>query len=798
MAMRYAGLFDASQNATGNPSPGDLFGTPLSVASSSRLLGTTPFTIGCYYRSTDGTIAGYLQPLISKFGPDGSGTQDYLFATVNPSGNLLWALYPGGSGVTYTSTATLTANTDYFLAASWDGTKIHVFINAVEDGTGVTCGTTTASASPFMIGGDNSGRGFKAGGKIGGAFKFPFAATTTQLGYLYNSGYGRNPAEILAHFSSTPPDILIGFEDAANPGADSGPYTLNMTAAHTVGPTRTTGPGSSAPTTATVTGPTALTVGTLSTSYTITLGSGAMGSVDFAPASSGFAASVTPPAVSIASGMTTATFVINPSSVGSGSVLAPSPGLTVTPQSGVDVTNPAGATSFTLTGPTGGYANNASTAFTVTPDGTETGTFTPTPVTGVTFSPTTLTWSSEVTGKTFTITKTAPGTVSINGTFSNGLTPPTSRSYTFNPQTYVLSPSSVSLSTSGTLTGVGTGTRYQTVPPILAATGVSGLTLGNPAVTSDTAFTVTYTAGTTTGTATVTDSGNAATTSLTVTPVTADAIYASGVSGFAPGLNSVSYRVYNMANNVISGGSPITAGITERSPGAYAADVTIAGNVRAEVRWSNGLSGQSLVQATDLYNPPSANVVLSGTINANMVSVNGSPVVVGDGNASAVTSNSITIPSTADHKGWTIRILSATTGVNQSAVIASSNTSTGQQTLVGTWPVTPTGTIAYELVQPAVLSPNGTDYVILETVGGQNYTLKDGAKVGLVTHLAPSIGNGTSSPMFGALPTPTRGTAGQSTLVTATMTDATITVNGAATLLPKVDRTATTVRLSST
>lgn len=87
------------------------------------------------------------------------------------------------------------------------------------------------------------------------------------------------------------------------------------------------------------------------------------------------------------------------------------------------------ATSFTLTGPTAGPAAAASSVFTVTPDGTTTGTFTPNAQSGCTFSPTTLTLSG-TTPQTFTVTRSTAGSSTINGTTSDTLTPPTSIGYT--------------------------------------------------------------------------------------------------------------------------------------------------------------------------------------------------------------------------------------------------------------------------------------------------------------------------------------------------------------------------------
>ncbi len=109
----------------------------------------------------------------------------------------------------------------------------------------------------------------------------------------------------------------------------------------------------------------------------------------------------------------------------------------------------AGATSFTLSGPSAGPAGANSSSFAVRPNATYSGTFTPTPISGVTFSPATLTWSSTADAKTFTVSSPA-GAYSINGTCSPSLTAPTSVAYTAKATTtgiYVVTGGTVELTT---------------------------------------------------------------------------------------------------------------------------------------------------------------------------------------------------------------------------------------------------------------------------------------------------------------------------------------------------------------
>jgi len=90
------------------------------------------------------------------------------------------------------------------------------------------------------------------------------------------------------------------------------------------------------------------------------------------------------------------------------------------------------ATSYSLTGPSSGVVNVASTNFTVTPSGLYTGTITPASTGAGTFSPTSLTFSNSSTSQTFTYTPTSlvgsPHTIST--TSSPAITNPSGIAYT--------------------------------------------------------------------------------------------------------------------------------------------------------------------------------------------------------------------------------------------------------------------------------------------------------------------------------------------------------------------------------
>lgn len=94
-------------------------------------------------------------------------------------------------------------------------------------------------------------------------------------------------------------------------------------------------------------------------------------------------------------------------------------------------TTPATAYTLTAPGTPSGTAGVASGNFTLTPNGTFTGTITPSDGGGGgTFTPSSRTWSGTSDAKTFTYTPASPGVKTISATDSGSLTDPASVSYT--------------------------------------------------------------------------------------------------------------------------------------------------------------------------------------------------------------------------------------------------------------------------------------------------------------------------------------------------------------------------------
>ena len=97
---------------------------------------------------------------------------------------------------------------------------------------------------------------------------------------------------------------------------------------------------------------------------------------------------------------------------------------------------PIAATAVTMTGPTAGVVGSESTVFTVGTNGTRAAavTVTPTPVTGVTFSPSSVTLPIGSATASFTATPTTTGAKTIAVTNSAGLTNPAAITYTVADQ----------------------------------------------------------------------------------------------------------------------------------------------------------------------------------------------------------------------------------------------------------------------------------------------------------------------------------------------------------------------------
>ena len=228
----YAGLFAGTANTNK--------GTPISHVSTTALQGgSSPWSIGCYYRPDDNNLlTTRLAPLIAKW----VSAKEYILYVQNSPLSVAYAIRNGATEYDYSAATTIAVNTDYWFVLTFDGTKAHLYINGVEDGTGLTV-TCAVTSDDLYIGGDGTNSGFQTSGKITQVFKYPFALTPTQVAYMYNSGAGRGSTEILAQSGLTNPNLLLCFENSNDLGLDSSSNNYDFTPVYSVGPTQTAGPG---------------------------------------------------------------------------------------------------------------------------------------------------------------------------------------------------------------------------------------------------------------------------------------------------------------------------------------------------------------------------------------------------------------------------------------------------------------------------------------------------------------------------------------------------------------------------
>lgn len=109
----------------------------------------------------------------------------------NNSNNFWIERWAAGAQI-FSPTFTLTLNTWTHLVGMYDGAKLHLYVNGVEQGTGTaTTASVTAQASAIGIGCDSTGgSGFP--GRLFGVAVYPVALTPTQILNHYNWGIAAN------------------------------------------------------------------------------------------------------------------------------------------------------------------------------------------------------------------------------------------------------------------------------------------------------------------------------------------------------------------------------------------------------------------------------------------------------------------------------------------------------------------------------------------------------------------------------------------------------------------------------
>jgi hypothetical protein len=313
-------------------------GTPLSAASNAKFqAGAGSFTVGAFVKLA--SLPASIQAIACKW-DDSLPNSEWILRWIN-TGHFEFVICDGTGVTIVTQSATPSVATWYLVVAYFDATfnssagQVGLYVNAASAATPVTPATIQNQAWPFLIGSMHGIDEAPLDGQIAMVFKYPSVLSPTLITWLYNSGVGRSPAEILAHTGLTTPDFLYGFENSGALGTDSSGNSLTLTKPFTVGPTQGNGPGAAAPTSATLTGPTTGTAGSPSGNFTVTLDANAIGdgqAVTLASDAGGttFAGTnVSGATLAIPPGQSSATFTYNRTGAGTSNLSISSIGLTI-------------------------------------------------------------------------------------------------------------------------------------------------------------------------------------------------------------------------------------------------------------------------------------------------------------------------------------------------------------------------------------------------------------------------------------------------------------------------------------
>ena len=266
-------------------------------------------------------------------------------------------------------------------------------------------------------------------------------------------------------------------------------------------------------------------------------------------------------------------------------------------------------TAFTFTGPTGGALNTASSNFTITPDGTWSGTVTITPYGGGLSMPIGKTFSDSSAAQTFTITPTTVGPITLTAT-NNGVL--------MNPAalTYATPPAAPTIGTA--VSGVAQATVPFSAPSANGGATITGYTVtSSPAggtdsnagstslshvvtgLSNDTAYTFTVKASNSVGASAASTASNAVTPRAlpTVTSATANlSMTASTVTIAGTGFNTTAAG-NTVAFNLGAVGT-VTAATASQLTVTLTTAPTSAGSLTAVVTSYGGSSGAAVQVAT--------------------------------------------------------------------------------------------------------------------------------------------------------------------------------------------------------
>lgn len=212
--------------------------------------------------------------------------------------------------------------------------------------------------------------------------------------------------------------------------------------------------------------------------------------------------------------------------------------------------------------------------------------------------------SHNVTGSTAATLVLTTGSGTGTLTIQEGVTGTASATTTVSLATLVVSPTSGVVSTTPTLTLTGTHTLWttETAAGLTSVSGVSGVSIATPTVSSNTSATAVLTIGTSTGTVTITDNSTGAFTTFTVTAVSGTITITSPVQWQTFQRNATGLGA-GTASIPVSGtwaDGPSGSQIIEASwnGAAYATLATVTAGSGLSGSYSGTLTGQAAGQGT--------------------------------------------------------------------------------------------------------------------------------------------------------------------------------------------------------
>lgn len=158
------------------------------IPDAAGLDGTTALTLSGWFYATGANLTGPLTLIGKSDSTAANGTYIRLNISNSNAGGTA-----DGDNHTITGGTTLSLNTRYFLALTYDGSALKVYVNGVSDGTPISySAAVTPGIGHLGIGvlGDFSGHQYFGSGAIDEVGFWSRALSSSEITQLYNSGNG--------------------------------------------------------------------------------------------------------------------------------------------------------------------------------------------------------------------------------------------------------------------------------------------------------------------------------------------------------------------------------------------------------------------------------------------------------------------------------------------------------------------------------------------------------------------------------------------------------------------------------